>query len=123
MQDIPFVRMKAKLDILGDQVTESIRKQLLETAEQESLQLRIEHEVASRLIHSIEGTARLLWLSLRKRQPALTYDEVVPLLTLDNLQSVQAKLDEVSGLVKKERLSPMRPRRQIKKKPGRNKKG
>ena len=55
----------------------------------------------ARAMMTMEGTARLAWLSLRARHPGLKPDDAGRLITVENLPMVQELLDRSSGLAAK----------------------
>ena len=73
---------------------EGLRATLLERAYSEI----DEGAIAVNAMITIAGTARLVWLSLRKRHPELTPAQAADLVTLDTRQRVQAILDRLNGM-------------------------
>ena len=50
---------------------------------------------------TVAGTARLVWLSLRRQHSDVTPEQTAELVTLGNRKQVQATLDQLNGLRKK----------------------
>ena len=73
---------------------EEMRAKLLERAFDEFDEAR----VSVRAMMTIAGTARLVWLSLRKCHPAVTPEQAAELVTLETRVMVQATLDKLNGL-------------------------
>ena len=55
-------------------------------------------DVPPRAMMTMAGTARLVWLSLRKRHPELTPEKAADLVTLRTRERVQAVLDRLNGM-------------------------
>jgi len=73
---------------------EEMRAELLRQAFDEFDEAR----VSVRAMMTIAGTARLVWLSLRKQHPHLGAEQAAELVTLETREMVQATLDKLNGL-------------------------
>jgi len=85
-KDLP---QETKDKLLADEIARSARVCILEGNSWES-------------IRSIEGTQMFLWLSLRRKHPEVTREQVLTMISALNLAEIQMKLDEASGLLDKE---------------------
>jgi len=73
---------------------EGLRERLMEKAYE-----RLgDGDVSVDAMMTVAGTARLVWLSLRKEHPNVGADQTAELVTLGNRQAVQATLDRLNGL-------------------------
>ena len=95
---IPFERAKRQMEALGDQLTPEARKMILDNAAKAAEECSITSAAFLRFISSVEGTAYLLWLSLRRSHPDITRKEAASLISVDNLEDWQKRLDDLSGL-------------------------
>ena len=53
---------------------------------------------ALEVLTSLEGTRFIAWVLLRKLEKAITYDQIVELVTRDNFERVSVELDIASGM-------------------------
>ena len=81
---------------------EGLRARLLERACSEI----DEGAIAVNAMITVAGTARLVWLSLRKRHPELTPAQAADLVTLDTRKQVQEILDRLNGMEPTTRQQP-----------------
>ena len=95
---IPFERARRQMEALGDQLTDEARKMILDIATKAAEQCSITSAAFMRFISSVEGTAYLMWLSLRRSHPDITREAAASLIDLANLDEWQKLLDKVSGL-------------------------
>jgi len=77
---------------------EGLRERLLEKAYE-----RLgDGDVSVDAMMTVAGTARLVWLSLRREHPDVTPEQTAELVTLETRKRVQATLDRLNGLREKE---------------------
>jgi hypothetical protein len=114
--ELPLEQCNEQLKKYGNMYHEKKRRKLVDKADAE-YQLRLDisngHErdeeklknYASemrKVYSSLEGTARLLWLSLRKTSKDLTLDDAKELVTLDTMNQISDALMAVSYVRKSE---------------------
>jgi len=112
----PLEDCNLHLQKYGEMYHEKKRRKLVDDAHKEyELRLSISngHEIDEKTINkfsdemrkaysSLEGTARLLWLSLKKTNPELTLDETKELVTLDTMALINDTLMAISTVKKSE---------------------
>ena len=101
MEMLPYDRARRKIAALDEVATEARQEKILAEADAESAALRFGTEAANARLSTIEGTGYMLWLSLRKRQPEMTKEDALHMISVDSLDEWQAALDRVSGLSEK----------------------
>jgi len=102
MEMQPYDHARRKIAALGEVATEARQEKILAEADAESAALQFGTAAANARLSTFEGVGFLLWLSLRKRQPDMTKEDALHLISVDSIEEWQAALDRVSGLTKKE---------------------
>lgn len=109
LEVLPFEKARRKIAALGEAATPEICKPIIEQAEAESKKATLQNPKALQMIATLEGTAFLLWMSLRKAQPEVTRDEASRLISAETLEVWQSTLDKVSGLAPESKRAKKRP--------------
>jgi len=79
-------------------MTPELRDAILKGADEESKRSGFGQAKNAEFLSTIEGMGFLLWLSLRKRQPEITREDALRLVSLESVTEWQQKLDCLSGL-------------------------
>ncbi len=95
---LPFERAAGKMAAMGDALTQTMQDLFLAQAEEESKAAGIGHESAASGLSTVEGTAMILWLSIKKEYPEITRQAAAELISADTLEDWQKALDDVSGM-------------------------
>ncbi len=96
------------------------RDSILKDAVSKAGAMTISSPEALRLMGSVEGAAMLMYLSIRRRHPDITYDEMVKLLTdPENLEYAMEKYDTLMGPEKTPKKGGLRKKRVKKRVPTR----
>ncbi len=98
LQQAPFEKAVRQIETLGNHCDAVTKAAIIASASKESDELTFQSEKAKAYMLSIQGLAYLLWISMRQAHPDMTREEVIDLLTLENMEYFQATLDKVSGL-------------------------
>ena len=107
----PLARAQREVARFAGLYDEAMRKSVISEARKEMLarrkvregreeddakRERFSHQLSS-TINSLDGTAKLLWLMVRKSHPEITEDWIREAIELIGLESVQQAMDDVSA--------------------------
>ena len=98
LETLPYERARRKILALGEVMTPELRDAILKGADEESKRSGFGQAKNAEFLSTIEGMGFLLWLSLRKRQPEITREDALHLVSLESVTEWQQKLDRLSGL-------------------------
>jgi len=98
LETLPYERARRKITALGEVMTPELRDAILKEADDASKRSGFGHSDNTKFLSTIEGMGFLLWLSLRKRQPEITREDALHLVSLESVTEWQQKLDRLSGL-------------------------
>ena len=98
LQVLPYDLAARKLTALGKQATPEVRKDILADAKAESSDSAVWSPGFGRKLASLEGTAYLLYLSLRHAHPDITRENAGRLILMGDIEEWQRRLDVISGL-------------------------
>jgi len=109
-KDWPLEQLQSMLGKVGEHMTPDSKNEAVQTARKEyETRARVinhlepDREVMERvsdnmqtLFSSIDGVARLMWLSVRRTHTELTYEQVKELVDIETLEATQALMDSIS---------------------------
>lgn len=105
LQDDALDSVMPQIERLAKSAPEAA-KHLLDKAHAESLSRKIGTTVFSLAAQSINGGTYMLWLALRKKQPELSREACIEMLTMENTAEVMAKVNMMAGFKQEDDEAP-----------------